>query len=142
MLFRSAMISKFVLPSIIDSFGPAIANIEVKNTGKTYIRPIGEISLTCPIGKGKFAITPKVIFAGQTKLITTDVSSANNQTLTLLGFFLGKYKLTVSFSLDEGNIKVEQTKTFYAIPWKLLLLFAGIVIIIKRLKSPKQKKKK
>jgi hypothetical protein len=60
--------------------------------------------------------------------------------LTMPGIFLGKYNLTVDFTLDQGTIKVAQTKTFYAFPWKISLIFVIIgLILVKRLRRKKRK---
>ena len=117
---KSAQLIQFDLPRILDSFGPLVAKLSVKNTGKTFFRPLGKLVLTGGIGKASFKINPNIILPGTTKGlgIEGEERNRNSPTLSVPGLYLGKYALTTSFTLDEGTIKLEQTKTFYAIPWK------------------------
>lgn len=142
---KGAQIEKFILPKLIDSFGPLEANIEVKNTGKTYFRPNGKITLNGPIGKGSFPIIPKIIFAGQTKKIFAEKNSKLGQkTLSLSGFFLGKYNLEVNFKLDQEGETISATKTFYAVPYKageVILSIMILLYILRKIKSRRKKKK-
>lgn len=142
---KGALITKFDLPSFIDSFGPVELDIEVKNTGKTYFHPNGKITLTSPIGKGDFPIIPQVIFAGQTKkILTEDLSLTKNgtKTLELAGFFLGKYNIKVEFTLDQGTTTISQEKTFYALPYKASGVFLLIMILFYMLRKIKLHKRK
>lgn len=127
LLVKSAKISKFQIPEILDSFDHINADIEITNTGKTYFHPVGKITLVGPVGRGDYNLVPNAIFIGQTKrLLTTDNAQESQEpssTITLPGFFLGKYILTVDFTLDQGTTRITQTKIFYAFPWK-----AGLVI--------------
>jgi len=136
---RGAQITEFDLPGIIDSFDPLVANISVKNSGKTYFRPMGKIMLSGSLGKSEYDIRPNVILAGKTRKLTTSVSEDEDVTLRLPGFYIGKYSLTMGFTLNESNIKIEQTKTFYAVPWKasITLLVIGLILyrIVKRKKK-------
>lgn len=122
---RGGQITNFSLPVIIDSFDALTSNITVKNTGKRYFRPVGKILLSGPLGKAEYDIRPNVILAGQTRKLTTSQSADEEVTLKVPGFYIGKYTLTLGFTLDEGSLKVEQTKYFYAVPWK-----AGVVGIL------------
>ncbi|OIO12945.1 hypothetical protein COV53_04760 [Candidatus Gottesmanbacteria bacterium CG11_big_fil_rev_8_21_14_0_20_37_11] len=143
MLNRSAQITKFDLPKILDSFDALNAIIEIKNTGASFFRPIGQINLTGPIGKASFDIAPNILLSGQKRILfekNLTPFSLENKTLNLPGFFLGKYQLEVKFTLDEGNIVVSGSKVFYALPWKiacviLLVLVMTILIIKKRRKK-------
>ena len=142
LLTKAAQVTKFKVPQFIDSFDPLSIDIDIKNTGNTYFRSVGNITLTGPIGKGSFNIFPNVILVGQTRKIF--VESAENlpepqTTLRLPGFYLGKYKVTLDFTLDQGTIKLSQSATFYALPWKAgIIILLGLIVI---LKLGKRKKK-
>jgi hypothetical protein len=138
---KDAQISRFELPNLIDSFDPLRAEIHVKNTGTTYFRPIGQISLQGPVGKGIYKIEPAVWLAGQTRILNTSPEDQNvPYSLNLPGFYLGKYEVVVEFTLDESTIKLSQKKTFYALPWKIavcLLIIILFVILIRRRRKKK-----
>lgn len=122
LLQKSAVVKQFTLPFIMDSFENLKMRIDVENTGKTYIRPVGKISLGGPLGHVDFDIIPRIILTSQTRTLVSDDaydSLANNVTLSIPGFFIGKYTVKTEFNLDESNISLSQTKTFYALPWKI-----------------------
>ena len=136
---RGAQITEFDLPGIIDSFDPLVANISVKNSGKTYFRPMGKIMLSGSLGKSEYDIRPNVILAGKTRKLTTSVSEDEDVTLRLPGFYIGKYSLTMGFTLNESNIKVEQTKTFYAVPWKASIIgLIGLFVILRIIRKKRK----
>lgn len=138
LLAKSTQITKFDLPTLLDSFTPLKLNIEVKNTGSTYFRPIGKITLTGLVGKGEYTLAPVVLLVDQTRKLLTENqlgTTVSPPTLSLSGFFLGKYQVGADFTLDEGTIRVTQTKTFYALPWKAgvgIVAVAILMLIIKR----------
>jgi hypothetical protein len=138
LLEKTAKISKFDLPKIIDSFGPLIFDISVINTGKIYFRPIGQITLNSSVGNASFRINPTIIFEGQTKTITeenTFLSRNSDKGFYVPGFYLGKYELEVKFNLDESKTEVSMRKTFYAIPWKVALIVIILFIIGRKIFS-------
>lgn len=138
---KAAKISRFDMPEFLDSFGPFKVDIVVENTGNTYFRPNGLISLAGPLAKGTFKIEPNVVLPGSKKVLKTTSSTDKVSSLNLPGFYLGKYEVRVDFTLDESTIKIDQTRTFYALPWKagLFLLFLYILVLILR-KLRKRKK--
>ncbi len=127
---KSANIKRFIAPYIMDSFDDLNIQIDVENSGKTYFRPIGTVNLEGPLGRAIFNIIPQAILAGQTKTILAQDSFeaiSNNLTLSIPGFFIGKYTLKTDFTLDESNIRLTQSKTVYALPWKVV---TGIIFIV------------
>lgn len=142
-LAKGAQITQFQLPRIIDSFDTLTSDIYIKNTGNTFFHPVGKITLTGPIGRGSFIIVPHIILTGQTKKLLTEdsLSFGDTNSLKLPGFFLGKYALAVDFTLDEGTIRVNQSKNFYAIPWKAgMILIIGVIGVIWGRKVLRKKK--
>jgi hypothetical protein len=148
-LEKSAKISDFQLPKILDSFGPLDIKIDVLNTGKTYFRTIGKISLGGPLGKADFALNPAVIFENQKKSLTEEstlLKRKSEEAISLPGFYLGKYTVLVKFTLDESKTEIFSTKTFYAIPWKLgivlLMIFIPLkILFFRKVKGGKHAKK-
>ena len=125
-LAKEAKIERFKLPAIIDSFSSIPLDISVKNTGKSYFHINGQITLTGPLGQIKYPLIPRTHLVGWSKAVLIE----NPQKNKIAGFFLGKYTLKLGFTLDEGNIKLEQSKTFYAIPYRLISIVTVISIII------------
>lgn len=130
-LEKQARISRFTLPKIIDSFGPIKTEIELENIGQTYFRPIGSLFLSGPIGQTKFEIDPVVLLKGQNKKLNlaNQSNSDKDGKINIGGFFLGKYTFQLDFTLDQGTIPISETKTVYAIPWKLSLILTVTLLI-------------
>lgn len=122
---KSAEISKFNLPLIADSFAPLKIDITVKNTGRSYFHPNGNLQLKGLLGKVNFPLIPRVYLAGEEKPLLLE----NNQDNKIKGFFLGKYSLKTEFVLDSGNIKVSREKVFYAFPYKLLIILISCFLL-------------
>lgn len=125
---KAAQLTKSLIPAVMDSFDPLIVDFDLQNTGKIYVRPVGEIDLIGQAGKANFKLLPKIVLPGHIQRLTTDNSKSAGQdlhTLYMPGFYLGKYQLNIAFTLDNSKIKIEQSKTFYAFPWKV-----SVVLII------------
>jgi hypothetical protein len=144
---KKGQISKVALPKIHDSFTSLKTQVYVKNTGNTYFRTIGKITLTGILGRASYNIEPNVILSGQERLLLTkDERSFTNKgfTFDIPGFYLGKYQLETNITLDEGNIKYNRVDEFYAVPYKLISVILIIAVLIKLIhrkkKKPKNKK--
>ncbi len=130
---KGAALTRFEVPSFIDSFGPLMIDAEVQNTGKIYFHPNGEIELKGLIGKASYKINPSVILAGERKKLLTEINSERgNQrhTLTLSGFFIGRYEVELNFALDEGKSRITAKKTFYALPIKASVVVSLLLVLI------------
>lgn len=140
---KGAQLRRFDLPKYIDSFSPLVLDIEVQNTGKMYFRPNGKITLTGIVGKGSYKINPMAILAGEKKkifAIDALLGQGNPQhTLTLAGFFIGKYEVELDFTLDESTTRITYKKTFYALPFKACLVLSAVIMIIYLLGRKKKK---
>lgn len=133
LLSKEAKIETFEVPTIIDSFSTIPIRVVLKNIGKTYFHPNGTLTLTGPVGKAAYQIVPEVIFPEQSKTLKTENISErdlNISTLTISGFFIGKYDLNLDLTLDESTIKIHQKHTIYALPWKMLLIIISLIIVI------------
>lgn len=127
---KELKITQFQVPQILDSFDPLEVRVRVANTGKTLIHTIGQITLSGSIGKASYSLLPQTLLIGENRSLLTDFQVAssqngNNSTLSLPGFYLGKYTVTLNLLADEGEQKIIQNQTVYAFPWK-----AGLVCLI------------
>ena len=95
-LSKSAAITDFNLPSLIDSFSGININLKVKNTGNTFFHTNGNLILKGAIGEIKYPLIPRIFMSGQEKELLIDDKTPNKIT----GFFLGKYTLKTDFVLD------------------------------------------
>ena len=123
---KSAEIERFNLPTVIDSFEGVDIDIRVKNTGQSFFHTNGNIFLKGALGEVKYPIIPQIILAGRERQLLLDYKDQRK----IKGFFLGKYSLKADFVLDEGNIKISEEQSFFAIPYKLILVILPIIIII------------
>ncbi len=135
---KAAQLTKSVIPAVMDSFDPLKLDFDLQNTGTIYVRPVGDINLAgqaglpAQAGKANFKILPKIILPGHVQRLTTDNSKSDGQdlhTLYLPGFYLGKYEVSISFTLDDSKIKIEHSKTFYALPWKTFLVLIILLLV-------------
>lgn len=129
---KAAQLTKSVIPKIMDSFDPLKLDFDLQNTGKIYIRPVGDINLIGQAGKANFKLLPKIVLPGHIQRLTTDNSKSDGQdlhTLYIPGFYLGKYQVNIAFTLDDSKIKIEQSKTFYALPWKIFLVLIIFLLV-------------
>lgn len=145
MVRKTAQILKFDLPTFVDSFGPLNLDIELENTGNVYFRPNGKIMLKSLLSEATYQVRPNVFFINDRKKIYTDLAlpdgNALQHTLSLKGFFLGKYEVTADFNLDESAYNLNGKKVFYAIPIKILIVISGIIIFILLIRRRKNKRK-
>ncbi|OGG03725.1 hypothetical protein A2W14_05030 [Candidatus Gottesmanbacteria bacterium RBG_16_37_8] len=130
---KQAKITIFNLPRIVDSFDGINIDLAVKNTGQTFFHINGQLLLKGLIGQAKFPIIPRIHLTGQEKEILID--SPNTKKIS--GFFLGKYTLKADFILDEGSLKVDGEKVFYALPWKMLSVLIAAAMLMKKRSSKK-----
>lgn len=137
-LAKSAEISEFNLPVIIDSFSGFNIDISVKNTGKTYFYPNGNLLLKGPLGDIKYNVLPRIHLVDQERKILLEDIEENR----ISGFFLGKYNITAAFTLDEGTIGIKKEKVVYALPYKFISLFGAIFLIFKLIRKKRLHGKK
>jgi hypothetical protein len=139
---KGAVISKFEVPSFIDSFDPLDIDVEVQNTGRIYFHPNGKIELKGLLGKASYKLIPNVVLAGERKKLITENTvgtTSDNYTLHLSGFFIGRYEVELNFTLDEGKEQITARKTFYALPFKASLVISTLLVLTFLLGKRKKK---
>jgi hypothetical protein len=131
---------------IMDSLETPDFRLLLRNTGKNYWKPFGEITIQGPMGqKWNQEILPENILTNSLRQVQVSTPSASKP-----GFIFGKFTAKVQFNLDEekqGTLLTSQI-TFVAIPYKALsiliwgLAFTSLVKIVLRKINNKVKTKK
>jgi len=126
------------IPRFIDSFDKLPLNIRIRNTGSTYFRPNGTVTLKGFIGKAGYPILPAAILVNEQKELL--IEKNNRQATHLRGFFIGRYQLETGFFMDEGSLRVSDSSTFYAFPWKISLILIVSLLIYRFLRAYRQRR--
>jgi hypothetical protein len=119
--------------NIFDSNDKIPLLLILKNTGKNFFQPQGEINLQGNFGeRAKYDLVPVNILANSQRLIpatpSAEINSPQTNSLTLMGFFVGRYQLSTTIKL--GNAKLLYAHTdFIALPFRFLIAFLFISVI-------------
>lgn len=107
---------------IFDSSEKIPVLLYLKNDGRNFIKPQGEIVLRGNFGeRASYEIIPQNILAGARRLAVASPSAE------FVGFFLGNYKVSANVSFGEGSPVVSASTSFTALPLKF---FAALVVVI------------
>jgi len=128
--------------NIFDSQDKIPLTMIVQNNGKNSIKPQGEVVLRGNFGeRATYTIVPANILAQSQRQIRAQPSAIINcdsqynlsyycrspASLTLAGFFVGRYTLSTSVSFGEGTPNLFATVSFIAIPFRFII---GLIVII------------
>ena len=97
------------------------------------IKCYGTINLGGNFGeRAEYNLLPQNVLSQSSRLIIATPSaniSDGSSSLTIKGFFVGKYTLTASLDFGTGTEKQTTSVVFYALPFKLIIatLFALII---------------
>jgi len=119
---------QFLISNIefIDSFDPPQYKIRIKNTGRTYWKPVGQVTATGTLNqKWTNYLQSDNILGSSIREISLATPSAQPN------FLIGAYKTTLSFQTDEEDEKILKSITFIALPIKLILGLVIAVILLK-----------
>ena len=111
---KNALLSRF-----FDSFSNIQLTLRIKNTGKAFFKPIGEIS----IATDKLSLQPDNILAGTIRQIQCENGSCQIKPPSILGH----YQAQLKFTLDENSPSYKKTVGFWVLPIKLTM---GIIIAV------------
>lgn len=112
---------------LVDSFDQPKPLIRIKNTGRSFWKPFGKISVKGWFGqKEEEDLRPDNILADSTRQIEVATPSAFPKS----SFLLGKYTAEAEFTLDESETKLSKTITFFALPVKLTIALLTSVFIL------------
>jgi hypothetical protein len=100
--------------------------VEIKNTGNTFIRPFGRVSISRS-GQEVFSydlnntIQRGNVLPDSTRRFSDDIKGINK---------FGKYKVTANIGVDEGGEVSTISASFWYIPLWLMGAIAGILIVL------------
>jgi len=123
---RKAEIIEFKVPKIIDSFDRPHFLLRLKNTGRSFLKPMGIITVTGWFEqKYILELLPENILVDSLRQIQCQ-SEDNPQPCRINSkFLLGRYQVKAEFGLDQLSEDYLAEATFFALPIKLIL---GLVI--------------
>lgn len=112
----------------------------VHNKGQHVLHPDGEITLKGNFGEhATYSIVPQNILSQSQRLIMASGSASLNHTLTLWGFYIGKYSLSTNINFGDNTPNLYASTYFFAFPFKfgvVILIIAAIAwYLIRRLKN-------
>ncbi len=121
---------------IVSGTDTIIFNLFFKNDGNVHLNPKGTINIKNILGASVGDINVESWFAMPKSLRFREVSWKPK-------FLFGKYTAVASIDRGYGQMKDELTYTFWAVPWKILLiLFAAIVVVVVLLRKMLKKKRR
>lgn len=142
---KQAVVAKFAaLPKIADLFFDKIKfSLLVQNTGRTFLKPVGQIDIYNRLTKKKvetLALQPDNVLANSARLIncltdkpiteqpTTDNRPPNNCSFST--FIPGAYRAVISFSPNGNDSKETASATFFFLPLRSALAIIVISLLI------------
>lgn len=122
---------------IIESSDQVPVSLILQNTGSNLIKPRGSIELKGSFGeKATYSLVSQNILRKSSRLIQASQSAtlstqlpSQNSSLTLKGFFVGKYTLSAVVNFGDVSESKSATFVFYAIPYKLIAAFVIVLIL-------------
>lgn len=135
---KKASIIDFSAPKIIDSFSGLTYKVVIGNSGVSFFKPVGTITVNQVFGSTTtLGLAPLNILMGSSRKIPCLVGQALVSCSLPGNFLIGLYKANLSFTVDGsgGNI-VKQTYTF-AFPFSIILVIIVIFVIYRAFKKMK-----
>lgn len=137
---RKAEIEEFKIQNskfkIIDSFSKPQFILRVKNTGQSFFKPLGTITVTGWFGqKYLLDILPENVLTNSIRQIQCQGEEQAIPCQLESKFLLGPYKAKVEFGLDKVSQDYTAELIFWAIPSKLTITFLTIFLILFIIKS-------
>ncbi|MCL4353559.1 hypothetical protein M1615_03805 [Patescibacteria group bacterium] len=132
-------IREFSAPFLLEK-GPVPFTVRVKNTGRHYIAPKGQILITNMYGQliGKVELLPVNILAGTTRAIPSSLqpipSNLSPPTYPAAVWpekiLLGPYKAVLTLALSSQGPVFHKTIYFIAVPAQAIIGFLLVILII------------
>jgi len=135
-LNKTAKIQSMDFPVIIDSFDPLEGVIKIQNTGSSFLKPVGKLTLQGPLFQSDYTLLPQNILSGTSRVVKTTLDldkqslSPTDKTISLHGFFLGPYTSSVALHPDGTSLNLQKSVRVLAVPWKALLIIASIIFLV------------
>ena len=130
---RKAEIIEFKVQSaklkVIDSFTPPQFVLRIKNTGRSFFKPMGIITTTGWFGqKYPLNLLPENILTKSTREIGCENDEETKICRLKAKFLLGPYEAKAEFGLDKVSSDYSARLIFIALPIKLFLIILGLII--------------
>jgi hypothetical protein len=119
---ENAYATQLQVPRFLE-YGPISVITEIKNQGNYHIRPKGVISLTNLFGKkiDEEILVEQNIFPEVSRIFENRLGSK---------WMFGKYKIELNAAYGETGKILTATAFTWIIPWKLIILIIGAIIIL------------
>ena len=115
---------------LYDSIDTIDGDILVRNSGANWTYVTGTIRVVSPIGTVDVVQIPKQRILGHSsKLVYTDRSANSAHSFQLDGIHIGNYKALVSIESTDKAGRYSNTKSFTAVPFKLLGILLIVIVI-------------
>ena len=126
---KKASIIKFAAPQLIDSFTGLTYEVLIGNSGYSFFKPIGKITVDQIFGSTSVLnLAPLNILVGGEREISC-IQGENLIPCKLPGkFLIGIYRSNLSFTIDGNGESVE--KQIYTIAFPFTILFGLIIVFI------------
>jgi hypothetical protein len=128
---KKASIIQFSAPVIIDSFTGFTYKVVIRNSGASYFKPIGNITIDHIFGSTtKLNLAPLNILASGSR----EISCIDGEALIpckLPGkFLIGIYRSNLSFTVDGSGSPIEKQIYTIAFPFTIIIGLATIFVIV------------
>jgi len=139
--FRKASIEEFSLKNcaklcIIDSFSPPQWLVRIKNSGHSFFKPLGKITLQGWLNQTEtLDLLPQNILSDSTREIQCQKEDQVVSCQSQSKFLIGPFKAKLEFGLDDFSNDYQKEIQFIALPFKLGFGLLILVIILGLIKS-------
>lgn len=108
--------------NIFDSFDAIPITLRVQNKGRNVLNAGGTLNVRGSFGESaSYPLQNRNILAGSERLMITKLAESDS-TLVLKGFFMGRYGISASVTLADGTVQLNKSTSFFAFPFKIILL--------------------
>ncbi|MHB8143881.1 MAG: hypothetical protein ACYDGX_09550 [Thermoleophilia bacterium] len=115
------------VPSFTE-YGPINVGIVFNNQGNIHVKPHGKIYISNLLGQtvAELDVPPAEI----PEWVVLPASSRRINIPWNSGFLFGRYTVRAEIEYGADNTKLVMTSTFWAFPWKIILMIVSALIII------------
>jgi hypothetical protein len=128
--YKKASIIMFSAPKIVDSFSPLNYEVLLGNSGHSFFKPIGKITIDQVFGSTTaLELAPLNVLTGGTREITCTRDEELIPCKMPGKFLIGIYRSNLSFTVDGAGSSIEKQIYTIAFPFSIILGLATIFII-------------
>ena len=109
-------------------YGPINIGLVFNNQGNIHVKPHGKIYISNLLGQ-----TVAELDVPPAQIAEWTVLPASSRRITIpwnSGFLFGRYTVRAEIEYGADNTKLVMTSTFWAFPWKIILIIVSALIII------------